>query len=79
MFVDDEKYEYVYVISKEDLILDRLRAAVHWKSEEDTKWGFKLLLNNYDHIDKKYLFSNTETEEEKKELEHWIGIIEKSI
>lgn len=33
----------VYVIGVEDLIMDRLRAFEHWKSEEDGRWATQLM------------------------------------
>lgn len=47
--VGDNKY--VYLISIEDIIHERLKAAVHWKSESDREWGFKLLVGNVDRVD----------------------------
>ena len=32
-----------YVLGIEDLIIDRLNAAVHWQSKEDEKWAGELL------------------------------------
>jgi len=46
---------YIYLISLEDIILDRLRAAVHWRSEEDSIWGFTLLVQNIESINTEYL------------------------
>jgi len=34
----------VVVIGLEDLLLDRLRAAVHWQSPEDRRWARRLVL-----------------------------------
>lgn len=71
--IDEDKY--VYVISVEDIILDRLRATVHWKSEEDAVWGYKLLAKNFDDVDHDYLLENTELVTERQELENWINSI----
>lgn len=68
---------YVYIISKEDIILDRLRAAVHWKSKEDALWAIKILQLYFEDIDIGYLLNNTETPTERNELEHWITTINK--
>ncbi|MEK4031186.1 MULTISPECIES: DUF6036 family nucleotidyltransferase [Bacillaceae] len=73
IFIDDENY--VYLISIEDIILDRLRAAVHWKSLEDREWGFKLLASNFDSLDKQYLFEHCQTQKEVNELDDWFTFI----
>ncbi|MBP1934824.1 DUF6036 family nucleotidyltransferase [Ammoniphilus resinae] len=72
--IDDDKY--VYVISIEDIIMDRLRASVHWRSSEDKIWGFKLLANNYERVDLTYMRQSVETKLEEIELENWISQIE---
>ena len=56
--IDNENY--VYLISIEDIILDRLRAAVHWNSEQDSIWGFRLLVQHFEQVDLDYLRQNTE-------------------
>lgn len=45
----------VVVIGIEDLLLDRLRAAVHWRSDEDRRWSRRLALLYADRIDWDYL------------------------
>lgn len=45
----------VVVIGIEDLLLDRLRAAVHWKSDEDRRWARRLALLYTERIDWNYL------------------------
>jgi len=49
-----EGYE-IYVIGKEDLIVDRLNACVFWESKEDCRWVKELILLYYDKIDWEYL------------------------
>lgn len=68
--VDNDRY--VYITSIENIILDRLRAAVHWRSREDAERGFKLLAHHFEEIDKDYLTSNTESKSEQLELNKWI-------
>lgn len=46
---------YVLIIGVEDLILDRLRAAVYWQSEEDKRWALTLLVSQWGEIDFPYL------------------------
>jgi hypothetical protein len=69
--VIDENH-FVYLISIEDIILDRLRAGVHWKSEEDQIWAFKLLSSHFDSIDVTYLLKGTEAEKELQLLQEWL-------
>ncbi|GGB34332.1 hypothetical protein F3157_05175 [Virgibacillus dakarensis] len=73
--IDDENY--VYVISVEDIIMDRLRAAVHWKSVEDHFWAAKMLASNFTSIDKGYLFSQTESPKETELLNEWMEQLER--
>jgi hypothetical protein len=46
---------FVYVIGIEDIILDRLRACVHWKSSSDCEWGARLLLTHRTKLDLEYM------------------------
>ncbi|MDE3838725.1 hypothetical protein C0966_04935 [Bacillus methanolicus] len=77
VYIDDENY--VYLISIEDIILDRLRAAVHWKSEEDSIWGFRLLAKNFEVLDIEYLLKQTETKQEYDELSFWIDQLKRDL
>ncbi|RIV28106.1 UbiD family decarboxylase [Alicyclobacillaceae bacterium I2511] len=54
MDVDVDGYT-LHVIGVEDLILDRLRAAVHWKSLTDQEWAEFLLAAHWESIDLNYL------------------------
>lgn len=45
----------VVILGLEDLLLDRLRAWVHWKSEEDRRWTRRLALLYSDRLDWRYL------------------------
>jgi hypothetical protein len=67
-----DDYYYIYLISPEDIILDRLRAAIHWDSEEDRLWSFRLLSLNYDIVDIEYLKENTEDDKELALLNDWL-------
>ena len=45
----------VEIIGVEDLLIDRLRAAVHWESEEDQRWASRLAQLYADALDLDYL------------------------
>lgn len=47
----------VYLIGIEDIILDRLNAFVHWKSERDGEWAEEMLALHRDRIDRDYLLA----------------------
>ncbi len=47
----------VYIIGIEDLIIDRLNAAVHWKSQADAQWASQLATLQKDRINWRYLAS----------------------
>lgn len=50
-----EKDYCVYVIGIEDLILDRVKAAVYWDSTSDREWALFLMSAQWDEIDFEYL------------------------
>lgn len=50
--IDDLK---VYVLGIEDLIIDRLNAYVHWKSQDDGIWAKELMVLHSKEIDWDYL------------------------
>ena len=52
----------IYIIGVEDLIIDRLNAYVHWKSDEDGRWAAHLIVENRDAIDWNYLQDRAEQE-----------------
>jgi hypothetical protein len=43
------------VLGVEDLLVDRLRAWVHWKSDEDGRWAARLAALYADELDWSYL------------------------
>ena len=45
----------VYVIGLEDIILDRLRACVHWKSNSDCEWAERLYYLHKESLDIEYM------------------------
>lgn len=71
----------VYVIGIEDIILDRLRAAVHWKSGESREWGYRMLLMYFEELDMEYIQGRFEHPLEENEFNLWMNeaIQEKSL
>ena len=49
----------VVIIGIEDLLIDRLRAWVHWRSDEDGRWTRRLALLYPDRIDWEYVRQRT--------------------
>jgi len=49
----------VVVLGVEDLLIDRLRAWVHWKSDEDGRWAARLAALYARELDRDYLRSRT--------------------
>jgi len=58
----------VVVIGVEDLLLDRIRAAVHWRSEEDRRWARRLALLYADRLDWSYLREKSAAQQAEREL-----------
>lgn len=58
----------VYIIGIEDLIVDRLNACVHWKSEDDGFWAKELILIHQDKIDWDYLLKSAKNNGVEKAL-----------
>jgi len=65
--IDVESYK-IYLIGVEDLILDRLRAGVYWKSTEDVESAKDLLINCKEQIYWEYLKSQANKESEVEQL-----------
>lgn len=49
----------IVVLGVEDLLIDRLRAWVHWKSDEDGRWAARLVALHGAEMDWTYLRSRT--------------------
>ncbi|MCZ6507291.1 MAG: UbiD family decarboxylase [Acidobacteria bacterium] len=59
----------VVVIGVEDLLLDRLRAAVHWDSTDDARWARRLATLYFEELDLSYLGAKVaDNENEREEL-----------
>jgi predicted nucleotidyltransferase len=59
----------VYVIGLEDIILDRLRACVHWKSNSDCEWAARLYYLHKDTLDIEYMKVTAKQDKTLEELE----------
>lgn len=68
-----EKGLKVYVIGIEDIILDRLRACVHWKSSSDYEWGRRLLLLHYERLDIPYMTQQAKVDSTITILTKWLN------
>ncbi|MCL5780654.1 MAG: hypothetical protein M1119_07060 [Firmicutes bacterium] len=72
-----EEGYHIYVIGIEDLILDRVRAAVYWKSSADREWAFLLIISQMEEIDFNYLEKEAKKEPDPTIIE-LIGKLKKS-
>jgi hypothetical protein len=64
---------YVYVIGLEDIILDRMRACVHWTSTSDCEWGYRLYLLHQERLDLDYMRMKAEEDLTLELLNRWIA------
>lgn len=77
--LDEQGNLYVYVISPEDIIMDRLRAYLYWREGYSKEWGMQILALYYNQLDKAYMAKvgkGSETEEESKQINKWFKEIE---
>src|SRR5690625_3035079 len=70
---------YVYVIGIEDIILDRLRACVHWQSSSDCEWGKRLIFMHAQRLDMNYLKNTSQVDNTFDQLSDWINEIKNII
>jgi predicted nucleotidyltransferase len=68
---------HVYVIGIEDIILDRLRACVHWKSTSDCEWGKRLFLMHTERLDVDYLKTTTQIDNTFSQFNEWLRELDK--
>lgn len=61
----------VFVIGIEDIILDRLRTCIHWKSTADCEWGKRLFLLHYDRLDRNYLLEMAKKDKTIETINSW--------
>jgi hypothetical protein len=59
----------VLMLSVEDLIVDRLNACVHWRSEEDCEWAAVLIQTQGSRLDWAYLRGRANQEQVSQRLE----------
>ncbi len=66
---------HIYVIGLEDIILDRLRACVHWESTSDCEWGLRMLKVHKHALDKAYMQMMAAKDHSKSadKLKEWLG------
>lgn len=64
----------VYVIGIEDIILDRLRACVHWSSTADCEWGLRLFLLHTARLDMDYMERKADEDLTSNKLKSWLRI-----
>ncbi|MEB3103550.1 DUF6036 family nucleotidyltransferase [Ferviditalea candida] len=62
---------FVYVIGLEDIILDRLRACVHWTSLSDCEWGYRLFLLHDEKLDMNYMQQKAVEDRTEEKLKLW--------
>lgn len=80
VIVNDSEELYVYVISCEDIIMDRLRAYLYWKEDISKEWGMQALAlhkNNLDFTYMKTVGKGADTENESQEIAKWFDEISK--
>lgn len=64
-----------YVIGVEDLIMDRLRAFIYWKSPGDWDWALSLIVAQWEEVD----FSYLENEAKKETKNSGLPDVEKAL
>lgn len=65
--------KYIYVIGIEDIILDRLRACIHWKSESDCEWAYRLYKTHEDRLDKAYIQQQSQADLTWSRIQEWMS------
>lgn len=66
----------VCIIGIEDIIIDRLNALVHWKSERDGEWAEEMLALHRYRIDLEYLTQKAREENTHKALQEMLARME---
>jgi len=70
-----ENGRHIFVIGIEDIILDRLRACVHWQSSSDCEWGLRMLKVHLESLDIEYMekMASADHETSLKKLKEWLN------
>ena len=70
-----ENGRHIFVIGIEDIILDRLRACVHWQSSSDCEWGLRMLKVHLESLDIDYMEKMAEADHESslEKLKEWLN------
>ncbi len=74
VYINTTEGLYVYVISYEDIIMDRLRAYLYWGEDDSKEWGMQMLAIHYNKLDQQYMKEigkGAENEQETAELIKW--------
>jgi hypothetical protein len=64
----------VFVIGIEDIILDRMRACIHWKSSSDCEWGQRMFLLHLERLDIEYMRKKAKVDLTVDLLQEWLSI-----
>lgn len=72
--IDDELY--VKVISREDIIMDRIRAYLHWKEHDSRYWAMFIIETYFNELDIDYMTTVGRGSEVKSEANEVIKCIE---
>lgn len=62
----------VFVIGIEDIILDRLRACIHWRSSSDCEWGKRMFLIHFERLDIPYMIKQAKIDLTIDILNEWL-------
>jgi hypothetical protein len=65
-------HEHIYVIGIEDIIMDRLRACIHWKSTSDCEWAYRLFLIHRKNLDIDYMIQTAQIDLTSEQLQAWL-------
>lgn len=75
---DDNKDLCCYVISIEDIIMDRLRRYLHWDESDSKMYAMKLINIHFDSLDFDYLYAKApECSEEENLIREWVEQVER--
>lgn len=61
----------IFVIGIEDLIMDRIRACIHWESSSDCEWAERLFALHCQDLDLTYLLEQAAREKVREMVAEW--------